>query len=165
VRRRRRIRPPAPADGRTATATAPTGTTATPSPEETTASPTPTATAPGDPVKAEAEVRKAWTDFFSPGTSVKNKAALVENGWQYELMVRGFAEDKRASRLRAHADSVTFTSATDVRVDYTLLLDGKALRPDGPGTAVLQDGTWKISFRTLCSPAEHGSDVPMAAGC
>ncbi|MGP3952197.1 hypothetical protein [Streptomyces sp. 7N604] len=147
---------------RTAETTKPTD---SPPSEATSVSPTPTATAPEDPAEAEADVREAWQTFFDPQTSVKEKAEVLEDGAQYELMVRGFAQDEHAGKLRATVGSVEFTSPIDAEVTYTLSLDSRSVRPSGPGKSVLQGDTWKLSFQTLCALAKHGTDVPRAAGC
>jgi hypothetical protein len=63
VRGRRRIRPPARADASTDRHPVPGRDHRLPDPHR------------DGPVNAEAAARKAWTNFFDPGTSVKDKAA------------------------------------------------------------------------------------------
>ncbi|WP_051723174.1 hypothetical protein [Streptomyces albus] len=154
-------------DEKTTTPSTATGTADTTTPERTpsSASPSPTATAPDDPDRAEDEVRKAWRGFFDPDLAVEKKAALVEDGVQYELMIQGFAEDKRARDLRVRVESVDFTSERAAEVGYTLLSGGEPVRPEKEGESVRQDGDWKISFRTLCDLADQGADVPKAVAC
>ncbi|MCC3655383.1 MULTISPECIES: hypothetical protein [Streptomyces] len=139
--------------------------TGTPDRSPTSSSPRPTATAPDDPDRAEDEIRKAWRGFFDPDVPVEKKTALVEDGVQYELMIQGFAEDKRARELRVRVDSVDFTSSRDADVGYTLLRGDETIRPEKPGESVRQDDDWKISFRTLCSLADRGEDVPKPVAC
>ncbi|MBQ0984790.1 hypothetical protein KBZ10_09730 [Streptomyces sp. F63] len=154
-------------DEKTTTPSTATGTADTTPPERTpsSASPSPTATTPDDPDRAEDEIRRAWRGFFDPDLPVEKKAALVEDGVQYELMIQGFAEDERAGDLRVRVGSVDFTSARAADVGYTLRRGDATIRPERPGESVRQDGDWKISFRTLCDLADQGSDVPKAVAC
>ncbi|MFI1935684.1 hypothetical protein ACH44C_00540 [Streptomyces purpureus] len=142
-----------------------------PPPERRTATPTipapppPTPTAPQDPVAAEKDINAGWERFFSPDASVEERAGFVEDGNQYALMIEALATDPESSLLRAHVDAVTFSSDLRATVHYTLYSDGQRVGPDEPGIAVLQDGTWKISFATLCSLTPYGQDVPPAGTC
>ncbi len=127
--------------------------------------PVPTASAPADPVAAEEGVRDAWERFFAPESSVEDRTELVENGDQYGLMVEAFAVDPRASLLRSRVAAVEFADDLRATVSYALLSEGGTAATDLTGTAVLQDGKWKLSLATLCSLAEYGDDVPRAATC
>ncbi len=155
-------------DGPTTAASSPIAppTSAIPTPSHpSSASPTPSATGPTDPAQAEKKVRDAWQRFASPKTSVKDKVAAVENGEQYALMIEAWSKDPKARALRVRIDKVTFTSDLDATVRYTLLSHGRKVGPGGPGASVLQNGTWKVSFKTVCSLTRYGKDVPQAAVC
>ncbi len=90
---------------------------------------------------------------------------MMEDGYQYELMIEALAKDPRARLLRARVDSVTFTSDQHATIHYTLFSEGRKIGPAGPGASVRQDGVWKISFMTVCSLTKYGKDVPRAATC
>lgn len=134
-----------------------------------TESPGPTArsSAPQDRARAEAEVTGNWEKFFDPGTSLKDKAALLENGDKLRPLLQGFANDPRAGQVRAAVGSVTFTSATEADVTYTLTLKEQPVLPDASGTSVLQDGTWKVSVATLCAlvSMDTGNGASKTPGC
>ncbi|MFC4467326.1 hypothetical protein ACFPH6_22825 [Streptomyces xiangluensis] len=134
-------------------------------PPTTSQSPTPTASAPEDPAEAEEEVRDAWARFFSPETSIEDKADVAESGAEYQLMIEAFAKDPRTRLLRVRVDSVTFTSDLHARVGYTLFSVDRKVGPDGPGASVRQDDTWKVSAQTVCSLTKYGKDVPRAPIC
>lgn len=89
----------------------------------------------------------------------------MEDGEQNGLMVSGLATDPKARELRALVRSVTFDSSHRARVEYTLTREGKPVRHGGPGTSVLQDGTWKLGLRTGCALTQLGRDVPRAPSC
>ncbi|MBQ1092018.1 hypothetical protein [Streptomyces sp. B93] len=120
--------------------------------------PTPTAerttgeaTAPADAAKAEREVKDNWQQFFDPDTTLEEKQALLENGDQMAPVLRAFSGDERGGQVGAQVTEVEFTSPTEADVTYTLTLDDATALPDASGTAVEQDGTWKVSAKTLCA--------------
>ena len=65
----------------------------------------------------------------------------------------------------ATVTDVTFTDAENAAVTYDLLIDGKPVLPGATGTAVLVDGTWKVSKTTFCTLASLGSPVEPVEGC
>ncbi|MBP8535535.1 hypothetical protein [Streptomyces sp. MK37H] len=131
----------------------------------TTPSPTPTASAPDDPADAKKQIRASWSRFFSPRSSVEERAKVAENGDLYKLMLEALADDPKARTLRVRIDSVRFTSDQRATVRYTLFSDGRRVGPTAPGASVRQDGAWKVSFATVCSLTKYGKDVPRAAEC
>jgi hypothetical protein len=134
----------------------------TPTAERTTSAP---ATAPADRAAAEAEIRQNWQKFFDPKTSAEDKQAVLENGDRMGPVLRAFSGDERGGQVQARVTKVEFTSATGADVTYTLTLKGATALPDASGTAVEQEGTWKVSVKTLCSLVRmsgNGSPVP---GC
>lgn len=134
-------------------------------PPTTSQPPTPTASVPEDPAEAEEEVREAWARFFSPETSVEDRAEVAEDGGLYQLMIEALAKDPTVRALRVRVDSVTFTSDLHARVDYTLFSDDRKVGPDGPGASVRQEDTWKVSAKTVCSLTKYGKDIPPAPIC
>jgi hypothetical protein len=137
-------------------------TPATPTAERTTSAP---ATAPADRAAAEAEIRQNWQKFFDPKTSTEDKQAVLENGDRMGPVLQAFSGDERGGQVRAQVTKVEFTSATEATVTYTLTLKGATALPDASGTAVEQEGTWKVSVKALCSLVQmsgNGSPVP---GC
>ncbi|CAL9401752.1 hypothetical protein GCM10010423_76020 [Streptomyces levis] len=134
----------------------------TPTAERTTSAP---ATAPADRAAAEAEIRQNWQKFFDPKTSAEDKQAVLENGDRMGPVLQAFSGDERGGQVQARVTKVEFTSATEATVTYTLTLKGATALPDASGTAVEQEGTWKVSVKTLCSLVQmsgNGSPVP---GC
>ncbi|MFB8772584.1 hypothetical protein [Streptomyces broussonetiae] len=120
----------------------------TPTAERTT---TGEATAPADAAQAEREVKDNWQQFFDPDTTLEEKQALLENGDQMAPVLRAFSGDERGGQVGAQVTEVEFTSPTEADVTYTLTLDDATALPDTSGTAVEQDGTWKVSAKTLCA--------------
>ncbi|CCK31177.1 hypothetical protein BN159_6798 [Streptomyces davaonensis JCM 4913] len=142
------------------------GDTPPPSPsiERTTSAP---ATAPADAAAAEQEVKQNWQKFFDPKTSMEDKQTVLENGEQMAPVLQAFSGDERGGQVGAQVTEVAFTSATEADVTYTLTLNGATALPDAAGTAVEQDGTWKVSAKTLCALVQlsgNGSASPVP-GC
>ncbi|MFJ5831348.1 hypothetical protein [Streptomyces sp. NPDC093089] len=126
-------------------------------------SPSSAAVGPDDPVAAKGEITKNWTAFFDPKTPVAEKAALLENGEQMRPVLAAFAGDRNAALTSAKVTGIAFTSATDANVTYDLLVGGNPALSGSQGTSILQDGTWKVSVKTLCGLVElSGVTVP---GC
>ncbi|KOU65636.1 membrane protein [Streptomyces sp. MMG1533] len=133
--------------------------------EQTTSAPA--ATAPADPVAAEKEIKENWQKFFDPKTALKDKQAVLENGDKMSAVLAGFSGDARGGQVEAEVTKVAFTSPTAADVTYTLTLKGATALPDASGTAVEEDGTWKVSVNTLCALVQlsgNASQSP-AAGC
>ncbi len=140
----------------------------TPTVERTASEPaeeTTSASGPADTAAAEKEIKENWKAFFDPGTSTEEKQAVLENGEKMGPVLAAFSGDERGGQVEAEVKKVAFTSATGADVTYTLLLEGATALPDAAGTAVEQDGTWKVSVKTLCGlVALSGNETP-GPGC
>ncbi|MGW3668819.1 hypothetical protein [Streptomyces sp. NPDC005141] len=138
----------------------------TPSVEKSTSA-QPSATAPTDPAAAEQEIKQNWEKFFDPAVSTKDKQAVLENGDRMAQVLQGFNGDQRGQEVKAKVEKVEFTSPTDANVTYTLTLKGATALPNASGTAVEQDGTWKVSVKTLCALVQLSGDASSSAapGC
>ncbi|MFE1291854.1 hypothetical protein [Streptomyces sp. NPDC058751] len=127
----------------------------------------PTATVPADPVAAQQEIKQNWEKFFDPAVSAEEKQAVLENGEQMAPVLQGFNGDQRGQQVKANVQKIEFTSPTEANVTYTLLLQGATALPNASGTAVEQNGTWKVSTKTLCALVQlsgNGSSSPVP-GC
>ncbi|MGG8407710.1 hypothetical protein ACM614_14360, partial [Streptomyces sp. 12297] len=119
---------------------------------------------PADPAAAKAEIEKNWTTFFDPKASTAEKTRVLEDGDTVRPLLEGFATDPNAATSSARVTDVTFTSPTDARVTYDLLVGGAPALPAAKGTAVFQDQVWKVSLKTLCALVRlSGNAVP--TGC
>ncbi|KJK36159.1 membrane protein [Streptomyces variegatus] len=134
----------------------------TPTAERTTSAP---ASAPADRAAAEAEIRQNWQKFFDPKTSAEDKQAVLENGDRMGPVLQAFSGDERGSQVQAKVTEVEFTSATGADVTYTLTLKGATALPDASGSAVEQDGTWKVSAKTLCALVQLSGNASPVPGC
>lgn len=145
------------------TPSAATETAETTEPTETSAEPS--GDGPADPVAAEKEIRQNWVKFFDPAVSLKDKQAVLENGDKLGLLLQAFSGDQRGGQVEAKVDEVEFTSPTAANVSYALLLEGATALPNASGTAVEQDGTWKVTVNTLCALVGLSGNATAAPGC
>ncbi|MFD8739813.1 hypothetical protein ACFV06_33560 [Streptomyces sp. NPDC059618] len=143
------------------------GSSASPTPSAARSTGVPSATAPADPAAARKEITQNWEKFFDPAVSAKEKQAVLENGDQLAPVLQGFNGDQRGQQVKATVNKVEFTSPTQADVTYTLTLKGATALPNASGTAVEQNGTWKVSVNTLCALVQlsgNGSSSPVP-GC
>ncbi|MFG2818152.1 hypothetical protein ACGFX4_01890 [Kitasatospora sp. NPDC048365] len=149
------------------TSSSPTPTAAATSasaPASGTAAASPSGSAPADPAAAKAEITTNWEKFFSPDTSLDDKAALLQGGDQLAPVLQGFASDPRVGQVQAKVTDVAFTSATEATVTYQLSIQGNVVQPDATGQAVLDSGVWKVSRSTLCGLVQQSGNTAVP-GC
>ncbi|MEU5523084.1 hypothetical protein ACIQCD_02980 [Streptomyces sp. NPDC093250] len=132
--------------------------------ERTTSAP---ASAPADRAAAEQEIRQNWEKFFSPETSLEEKKNLLENGDVLSPVLEAFSGDERIRQVQAQVTDIAFTSPTEADVSFALTLRGATALPDASGTAVEQDGIWKVSAKSLCALVRLSGDgsTPNVPGC
>ena len=100
---------------------------------------------------AVAQITANWEKFFSSSTPVAEKATLLQNGSTFEAAIKAFANFPLASSLGAKVTAVTVNSATSATVTYSITTSsGSTLLPNQQGTAVYQDGVWKVGDASLC---------------
>jgi hypothetical protein len=116
-----------------------------------TGSPTGATDAPADEAAARKEVEKNWTAFFDPKTPTDEKVRLLENGEQMRPVLDAFSGDANAAKTSAKVKEVDFASATQANVTYDLVVGTSPALTDSKGSAVYQDGIWKVSRSTLCA--------------
>ena len=126
---------------------------------------TSTATAPADEAAAKTEITKNWQTFLRSGTPQATAVALLEKGDTLGLALKKAAqEDKATGGARsAKVVSIQFTSPTQANVNYKLHAAGQVL--NSSGTAVLEDGVWKVTDVTFCTLVVLGNGSRPVKGC
>jgi len=121
-----------------------------PSSSTTTKPPTPTASSSSPPstANAAAEITANWEKFFSAKTPVPTRVSLLENGSQFPTAA--LAPTGLAAEASAKVLSVTNVTASQATVKYDVLLGTSVALPNQTGTAVYQDGTWKVGAASFC---------------
>jgi hypothetical protein len=133
------------------------------------ASTTPTTTAPSttaafDEAAAQAQIIANWEKFFTPGTSVDERVALLQDGSALRAAIEQSATNPLQQQASAKVTQVTFTSPTEATVTYDVYLNGTVALPNSQGMAVLEGGTWKVAQQSFCSLISLGVSGPIP-GC
>ena len=112
---------------------------------------------------ASAAITANWEAFFSGKTSAARKIQLLENGSKFAAVINAQAGSGLASSAGAKVTAVVTNSATSATVSYDITLGGSTALSNQTGTAVFQDGIWKVgdtSFCSLIKLEDAGSSTP-----
>jgi hypothetical protein len=118
-------------------------------------------TTTGDTAAAQAQIRSAYEQFFSGKTPLSDRIAVLQDGSKFKTVVQGFASNPLAKNVSVAITSVTLQPGNKAKVVYTVKLGGTSL-PTQTGSAVLQGGTWKIGFASLCKLVALQGSTPSA---
>ena len=111
---------------------------------------------------AVAEITANWEKFFNSSTPTSQRVALLQNGSTFATAISGLSG--LVSKLGAKVTNVTLNSATTATVTYNLTAGGSSLLTGQTGTAVLENGVWKVGDASLCGLLKlvPGGTVPSA---
>lgn len=125
--------------------------------------------ASGGSSSAVAEITTNWTTFFNSSTPNSKRVQLLENGSQFSSAISAFAASPLAAAVTSKVDSVSLSSATKAKVKYDLSAMGATVASGASGTAVLQDGTWKVGDDVFCGllteAKSAGITIPVPSAC
>jgi len=124
-----------------------------------TASPSAASTA-----SAAAQIKANWEAFFSGTTPTARKISLLQNGQKYAAIIQAQAASGLAKSASAKVTAVYVTSSTQATVTYGIFLGGKPALSNQTGTAVYQDGIWKVGDASFCQllALENNGKAPAA---
>ena len=108
---------------------------------------------------AVAAITANWEAFFSSSTPNSKRVQLLQNGSTFASAVDAFSGSPLAAAVTSKVDSVTLTSATQATVKYDLTAAGTTVASGATGTAVLQDGTWKVGDDVFCGLLKQGASL------
>lgn len=97
---------------------------------------------------AVAEITTNWEKFFNSSTPNSERVTLLQNGTAFAGAISGLIH--LVSGLGATVTNVTLNSATSATVTYNLTASGSSLLKGQTGTAVYENGVWKVGDATLC---------------
>jgi hypothetical protein len=95
------------------------------------------------------KIKTAYETFFSSKSSIPARLAVLQDGPRFKALVTSFANNPLATNVSAKVGTVTLQGANNAKVAYTVRLGGSPL-PRQTGTAVRQNGTWKVGYASLC---------------
>lgn len=110
---------------------------------------------------AQTQIRSAYQKFFAPKTPLSERVALLQNGSRFKPVIKGFASNPLAKNASATVSSVTLQGANKAKVVYSVRLGSTSLGKQR-GTAVRQNGTWKVGYASLCRLVALGGGTPSA---
>ncbi len=131
------------------------------------ASPTTSASSSGAPSSAQAAIEANWAAFFLSSTPISRRVALLQNGSQFEPVIKAQAGSALASSATAKVAKVTLVSPTQAKVIYSIFVGGTPALANQTGVAVYQNGVWKVGDASFCGllAVENGgktSNLPAA---
>jgi hypothetical protein len=110
---------------------------------------------------AQAQIKSAYVKFFAAKTPLSDRVALLQDGSRFRPVIEAFANNPLAKSASATVSSVTLQGRNDAKVVYSVKLGGASLGKQN-GTAVRQDGKWKVGFASLCKLVSLGGSTPSA---
>ena len=134
----------------------------------TTSAPTSSATASSSAAAtaaAAAQITANWEKFFNASTPTSQRVALLENGSTFASAITAFSKIPLASGISAKVTAVAVNSATQAAVTYNIVSGSTSLLTGQKGTAVYQDGTWKVGDGSLCGLFKLIPGGTMPAAC
>jgi hypothetical protein len=108
---------------------------------------------------AQSQIKSAYTTFFAPGTSLQDRIAVLQDGSKFKPVVQSFASNPLAKHVSVTVSSVMMQGANAAKVIYTVKVGGTSLSKLD-GTAIKQNGTWKIGYQGLCNLVSLGGTAP-----
>jgi hypothetical protein len=131
----------------TSPSSAPAASSAASSPAASSAAPSSPSAAGGN---AKAQITANWEAFFNGQTSGAKKIQLLQNGSKFATVINAQAGSGLASSAGAKVTAVVVNSATSATVSYDITLSGATALANQTGTAVYEDGTWKVGDVSFC---------------
>jgi hypothetical protein len=105
------------------------------------------------------QIESAYETLFSGKSSVADRVAVLQDGSRFKSVVESFASNPLAKNASAKVFSVTMQGADKAKVVYTVKLGGTSLTTQ-TGSAVKQNGTWKVGYLGLCKLVALGGTTP-----
>ena len=99
---------------------------------------------------AKAQITSNWEAFFNGQTSAAKKIALLENGQKFASVINAQAGSGLAASAGAKVKTVVVNSPAQATVHYDITLSGTTALANQTGTAVYQNGTWKVGDVSFC---------------
>jgi purine-cytosine permease-like protein len=112
---------------------------------------------------AAAQITANWEKFFSSSTPTSQRVALLQNGTAFATAIGSLTH--LVSGLGATVTGVTVNSPTSATVTYNLTAGGSSLLSHQTGTAVYENGVWKVGDASLCGLLKLAPGATLPAAC
>lgn len=114
------------------------------------------------------EITANWEAFFSAKTPVSKRVSLLQDGSTFASVIKSQAGSSLASEATAQVTNVTVITSSQAQVTYNILVNGTPELKNEAGSAVFQDGTWKVGVTSFCgllTLENGGSSASLPAAC
>ena len=114
------------------------------------------------------EITTNWEAFFNAKTPVAKRVSLLQDGPTFSSIITSQAGSGLAATATAQVSKVTLITSSEAQVTYDILVSGTPELKNQNGTAVLQDGTWKVGVASFCgllTLENGGSTSSLPAAC
>jgi hypothetical protein len=113
---------------------------------------------------AAAQIKANWEAFFNPKTPAAKRVSLLQNGQDFESIIKAQAGSPLAASATSSVSSVTVESPAQATVVYSILVGGSPALKNQPGVAVYQSGIWKVGDQSFCAllTLENSGKAPAA---
>ncbi len=143
----------------------PPSSSSTTPPSTSTSSPVTSPTSSSASGSAEAQIKANWTSFFAASTPVPTRVKLLQDGSEFESILKSQSGHGLAATASAKVLSVGMVSSSQALVKYDILVAGVTALGDQSGAAVLQNGTWKVGVQSFCGLLHLEGLKPLPAAC
>jgi len=152
------------------TAAAPSASSSAPAPSSSAPASSPAAPSSSAPAaagggNAKAQITTNWEAFFNGQTGAAKKISLLQNGDKFSAIIKAQAGSGLASSAGAKVTAVVVNSATSATVSYDITLSGATALPNQTGTAVYENGTWKVGDVSFCQLLKLENNGTAPAAC
>jgi hypothetical protein len=116
----------------------------------------------------EREITTNWEAFFNAKTPVAKRVSLLQDGSTFSSIIKSQAGSGLAAEATAKVSKVTLITTSEAQVTYDILVSGTPELKNQNGTAVLQDGIWKVGVASFCgllTLENGGSTSSLPAAC
>jgi hypothetical protein len=96
-----------------------------------------------------ATIKSNWEKFFNGSTPTSERVSLLQNGQVFKDEITALSA--LGATASATVSAVTLASSTLATVHYTVNISGKPVLPNATGSAVYENGTWKVGDASFCS--------------
>jgi hypothetical protein len=132
------------------------------------ASPSSTSSGSSATAADQKEITTNWEAFFNAKTPVAKRVSLLQDGSTFSSIIKSQAGSGLAAEATAQVTKVTLITTSEAQVTYDILVSGTPELKNQNGTAVLQDGIWKVGVASFCgllTLENGGSTSSLPAAC
>jgi hypothetical protein len=130
--------------------TSPSTSNTTSAPPATSSAPAPSGSASPGSAATVTAITTNWEAFFNAKTPDNQRVALLQDGSQFASIIHSQSGSGLAALATAKVTHVTVNSPTMATVSYEILISGTPELKNQTGTAVYQNGVWKVGVASFC---------------